>query len=782
VGARTDNTTSRPEWLDRLRWAAAVAAGTALPFAVIFATGRTVVWRDTAKLFEPVRVLVVDAIRGGRLPLWNPHEALGVPLFAQQIHAVLHPVSVLAALVAPGAGIEALAVAYVLLAALGAGALARVLGASLPAAAVAAFGFGLSGYVLGMTSVIQYLGAAATAPWAVAAIRAAGAGNRFGMAAAAAAVACLAFSGEPQWAIVAVLLGAALAADAGGSRGLARAVAAIAVGALVGGVQLLPAWRYFGESTRAAGVVESERVLWAFAPWRTLELVAPGFFGGRPGGPVAPVYYALAGGGPYGIPFVPSAFVGVVVLALAIPGAHASRAGRVLAAAALVALWTAFGHWLGAEQLLHGVPIWGAFRYAEKLLGPFTLCVAVLAGLGADRLAASPRAGAGRLAAAAAGVGLLAALLLASPATEDVFRRAGAIEAAALARDRLGVGLLHAAVALAAFSAVRFASRHARVRAVFGPAIAALVLAQSLAATPFALHAGPRNARDPRELEALRAREPVARVAVPVASLDSRRPTDEEEFERLSAVESRMGVPDYNVVSRVDEIDPYTGVFPRAFARVRASIEETFGPEQMWLAWRRFALTHVVLGPAGDDASRAIASVAAQGGVPVFGDPRFGIAAFEVPHRPWAFFASAVAPAGSEEEGVHKLIDLLASGGDAVILQGASPQGLAPGRVLGESRDDSGVRIEAEADGEALLVVNDAWWPGWEARIDNRPVPIARADALVRAIPWPAGRHVLEMRYAPRELTYGLGATVAGCIALVALVLADLRRARRREE
>jgi len=36
-----------------------------------------------------MRPLVVEALRDLRLPLWNPHEALGIPLIAQMVHAVL---------------------------------------------------------------------------------------------------------------------------------------------------------------------------------------------------------------------------------------------------------------------------------------------------------------------------------------------------------------------------------------------------------------------------------------------------------------------------------------------------------------------------------------------------------------------------------------------------------------------------------------------------------------------------------------------------------------------
>ena len=65
---------------------------------------------------------------------------------------------------------------YIFLAALGNSLLARMLGASSGAAAVAGFGYALSGYVLGMSSIIQYLGAASTAPWTFIGLRMAGEG------------------------------------------------------------------------------------------------------------------------------------------------------------------------------------------------------------------------------------------------------------------------------------------------------------------------------------------------------------------------------------------------------------------------------------------------------------------------------------------------------------------------------------------------------------------------------------------------------------------------------
>jgi hypothetical protein len=127
---------------------------------------------------------------------------------------VLHPVSVLTAFLFPNVTLDIHILIYTALAAVGGALLARTLGVSPGACAVAGLAYGLSGYVLGMGSIIQYLCAAATAPWLLAGMRAAGEGRRFGVTAAATATSILYFAGDPQWAITAIILGIALAIEA----------------------------------------------------------------------------------------------------------------------------------------------------------------------------------------------------------------------------------------------------------------------------------------------------------------------------------------------------------------------------------------------------------------------------------------------------------------------------------------------------------------------------------------------------------------------------------------
>ena len=758
---------------------ALVGAGAALPPVALLATGRGILWRDTANLYAPLRGFVVAALRDLRLPLWNPHEAMGIPLFAQMMHGVLHPVSVAAAFLAPGSSMDALVTVHVVLAALGATWLARWLGVSRGAAAVAGLGYGLSGYVLGITANWVYLVGAATAPWAMAGLRAAGSGRRGAVPAAALAVAALLFAGDPQWALLACMLGLALAAEAGGVRGLARAAVAVLAGTAVAGVQLLPAWQFLQETGRARGLLAADRSQWALAPARLVELVSPGFFGGRPGvSVVSPVFRWL--GGPsvahLAIPFLPSIFVGAVLLLLAAAGALASRPGRLLAAASVVLLWLALGENLGAEQLLHGVPIWGSFRYAEKFVGPLTLCLALLAAIGTDRLARAhsgrPAAVAGALALA---VGAVALWLALGPVSQDAAASELARQAAPLARDRLARGLAHASSGLGLLAGLlATALRWPGFRGALPAAAAVLVFLQSAAAAPFALHAGRPVVRDVAPLASLAFREPPARIVTPLDDPPYPAPSGLDEADRETAALSRMGVAPFAVPSGIDHVNTYTGLSPR---RLRLAFS-TLGPD-LWRALRRFGLTHVVLKQPRGLSELEIASAATSGGRQVLADPAWGFTIWEVPHRSWAAFAHDATPAPTEADALRMLVDAERGGSpETVVVEGGFPPAFAAGTVLATLRRPEVIRVEAVASGDGVLVVNDSFAPGWVATMDGRPWPLWRADFLVRAVPWPEGRHVLEMRYQAPGLRVGIAVSLAGLAAVAALGLADLRARR----
>jgi hypothetical protein len=64
--------------------------------------------------------------------------------------------------------------------------------------------------------------------------------------------------------------------------------------------------------------------------------------------------------------------------------------------------------------------------------------------------------------------------------------------------------------------------------------------------------------------------------------------------------------------------------------------------------------------------------------------------------------------------------------------------------------------IETDAPGERLLVIPQAFFPGWEATIDGAPAPVVRANYLLQGVYVPAGTRRVEIVYRPRSVLLGL--------------------------
>jgi hypothetical protein len=62
--------------------------------------------------------------------------------------------------------------------------------------------------------------------------------------------------------------------------------------------------------------------------------------------------------------------------------------------------------------------------------------------------------------------------------------------------------------------------------------------------------------------------------------------------------------------------------------------------------------------------------------------------------------------------------------------------------------------LTASTDSPALLILTEAWYPGWKAQLDGAPVPIYIADAAFRGVLLPTGKHRVTMQFRPPILLY----------------------------
>lgn len=112
-----------------------------------------------------------------------------------------------------------------------------------------------------------------------------------------------------------------------------------------------------------------------------------------------------------------------------------------------------------------------------------------------------------------------------------------------------------------------------------------------------------------------------------------------------------------------------------------------------------------------------------------------------------------------------------------VALEGEVGEKLEAGesRVTFLETHDEKLRIEVETEGKGLLVVSDASYPGWEAKVDSRPVPIMPANVNSRAVLVDSGKHVVEFLYRPKSFIAGAIVSLLAYLALVGFLVYSLR-------
>jgi hypothetical protein len=332
---------------------------------------------------EPAPYLVGEALRSGRVPLWNPREGLGLPLLGNPNTAALAPLQ-WAVEIRPDPFVQDLAWlvrAFVL------GAftwlLARRIGCGPVGSLVAACATMLSGQTV-LWIAHHPLHVDAFVPLAIAAAIGLPASGRRGTALLAAAVAAGLLAVKPQSAIVAGACGLAWIVAEGferrrttnaspGERVAARllaCLAGVALGALAAAVALVPfaeTWMGASALARAGRSTQSE---WTLPPSSAVSLL------GRLAAPPAPSPGVVGGAtSAAGLPWV-----GTGVLVAAVAGlARARRRPLAWALAATSAILLARIHGLLPIPLA-GVPVAGSIQLV-KYCFPLYLGLALLAGL-----------------------------------------------------------------------------------------------------------------------------------------------------------------------------------------------------------------------------------------------------------------------------------------------------------------------------------------------------------------------------------------------------------------
>ncbi len=107
------------------------------------------------------------------------------------------------------------------------------------------------------------------------------------------------------------------------------------------------------------------------------------------------------------------------------------------------------------------------------------------------------------------------------------------------------------------------------------------------------------------------------------------------------------------------------------------------------------------------------------------------------------------------------------------IVQGPAPQ-LETCEVARESvqflrRIPNRLTLRVRTNCRAMLIVNDAWYPGWIARADGRSLPVHQVDGFVRGVVVEKGVHEIDLLFRPLTVAVGAVFLLLGIVGIAIL-------------
>ena len=734
----------------------AVATGLVLAIAWRrFLTGRGSPFSgDIEQYHYPVTVELVRAWSQGRLALWTDRVYLGFPFFADPQTAAWYPGTLLVVAFGPHLGYVLFLFSHSLLAAIGTTGWARSHGCGWPAAWAAGLVVSLAGYFAheirhpGLFAILAWL---PTWLWATHRCFLDPTPARIGVAAIP--LAMMIFAGTLQVLFGAVLVYGfyvvALSLDArreragwsSARRGILATLAAPGLGLSLAGVALVPGLAHLPHTARDLGMTYAFGSMGSVPPLQLASL----FF--------APAASFLDSTSDFD---ATSFYVGALSLPLAVVALVEVR--RLLPLALALCAGTlavlAMGKYGGLHPLLYAwLPdVVGMLRGMGRALGPGTVCIALLVALGLQQLG-SPNVRLQRL---------FGALLLAAASAHALvlWLAPGRLEA----RDLGGVLVLATAFVLWGLR-----KRYPRM---LQPGLAVLMALDLVAFGP--LDRALREAPPPPSEAQIAGNMPV------LADLEASPFADERMLllgfgpRNLPLLLGPNGVGGYNPLVTLRYLDFVSLIQTgRLFARepldrfVHFDQPQRLGADLVDAAAIRFIVSPARLAFEGLRLGKEYPKHPLRKFSPYLYENQQAL--------PRAYLAYRTRPARDTAD-LEQLLAADFDAGRGTVVETSSeplqgPSDIDPVEIIRERPEV--LRFDVATERPAVLVVANAWYPGWHAWVDGEEAPVLRVNGMFRGVALPPGAQQVEMRFEPGSFRVG---ALVSLTALVVLAVVLLRR------
>lgn len=150
-----------------------------------------------------------------------------------------------------------------------------------------------------------------------------------------------------------------------------------------------------------------------------------------------------------------------------------------------------------------------------------------------------------------------------------------------------------------------------------------------------------------------------------------------------------------------------------------------------------------------------------------------------------AWLATEIIEAQSPDEELEKVCEIKNKGQAVIDVSKFTIDKSFPGQgtVTLESYSPNHLKYSVNVEGQSLVVFSEIYYPvGWSATIDGNPLPILRANYVLRAAVVPEGNHVIEFSFAPDSYVIGNKVMWISSIIIIAGLLLILVLARIKPE
>jgi hypothetical protein len=750
--------------------------------------GRIVFGSDVAHWMFPARWFVRASLLRGEIPGWNPFQGIGFAIFANPLYGVFYPPNWLTLVVPPdwvASLLTWLDFFHLVWGGVGMFFLARRLKGSPVAACVAALAWSLAGYNTSQWTAGLRMVAGAWIPWAavghLALLDSLRLGRRrwllgvvkaalptvFGLLVGEVFVAMMGVGFAWATTIAVAVWERRREPDGTGRpqvaptrvqrRWLAVFALAPALAAGAAAITLVPANALRGSSERAARFSRADAEGCSLHPARLVELVAPDSMGNSEG--FQPAAQWIGEPGLEHLPLSHSLYMGASVMALALAGFGRRRTlASVLGALGGGALVLALGKYLPVHALFRLVVFPFAYmRFPEKYTILLVGWLALLAALGAARVLKAERQPWRRVA-------VLLGLLLVLAATARFFFPGH--WAAQVTRGALAGGLAAAGVLTVQFLALR--------RSRLAPILLIAIVGLDLAAATW-----------PLQSFAARGLAAVSASATRVVLADSSGRGEPPRLYRANNVLQHVSAaalpPELGELWLLQTFITNTAniwgiaTLPGYDAAIPAALDSIWksGLGQGQSVLRLLGARYVLL-PVDDprDFQRS--------GIEPLLDPLPGTRLYRVPGTLPRVFLVGQAQVADDAVALRRILDPAVIAGRTAWLAPESgvkslvgPADSPAGTCVLDSYSNNRLQATCQVQRPALAVFVEQYHKGWHATVDGQPVPILRANLIMRAVALQPGEHRIAMEFTTPGLRLGALLTLLSLTILMVLGAAN---------